>query len=104
MTSLTATEVLLRRDRWIIGTGLAVICLLCWFYLLAGIGTGMNTAAMITWQFPPPALMSNPAAPWGPTYWSAMALMWWVMMIAMMVPSAAPMILLYARVHRHAQK
>jgi predicted metal-binding membrane protein len=28
--------------------------------------------------------------------------MWWVMMVAMMTPSAAPMILLYARVARHA--
>ena len=33
-----------------------------------------------------------------------MLAMWWVMMIAMMVPSAAPMILLYARVTRHEQK
>ncbi len=31
------------------------------------------------------------------------ARMWWVMMIAMMTPSAAPMILLYARATRHAQ-
>ena len=30
--------------------------------------------------------------------------MWWVMMIAMMVPSAAPMILLHARVARHGQE
>jgi predicted metal-binding membrane protein len=30
-----------------------------------------------------------------------MAVMWWVMMIAMMVPSAAPMVLLYARVQRY---
>jgi predicted metal-binding membrane protein len=29
--------------------------------------------------------------------------MWWVMMIAMMIPSASPMILLYARATRHAQ-
>lgn len=28
--------------------------------------------------------------------------MWWAMMIAMMTPSAAPAILLYARVHQHA--
>jgi len=28
--------------------------------------------------------------------------MWWVMMVAMMVPAAAPTILLYARVHRHS--
>lgn len=28
--------------------------------------------------------------------------MWWVMMVAMMVPAAAPTILLYAHVHRHS--
>jgi predicted metal-binding membrane protein len=94
MTSMTATEVLLRRDRLIVGAGLAVICLLCWLYIIAGAGTGISTAAMTTWQFPPPTLMSNAAAPWGPSYWIVMALMWWVMMIAMMVPSAAPIILL----------
>ena len=33
-----------------------------------------------------------------------MVIMWWVMMIAMMLPSAAPMILLYARVVRHNRK
>ena len=32
-----------------------------------------------------------------------MLAMWWVMMIAMMTPSAAPLILLYARATRHAQ-
>ncbi len=30
------------------------------------------------------------------------AIMWWVMMVAMMVPAASPTILLYARVHRHS--
>ena len=64
----------------------------------------MSTIAMTTWQFPLPAMMSHGAGPWGLSYWVIMALMWWVMMIAMMVPSAAPMILLYARVHRHAQE
>ena len=28
--------------------------------------------------------------------------MWWVMMVAMMIPSASPTILLYANVHRHS--
>jgi predicted metal-binding membrane protein len=41
---------------------------------------------------------------WSPTYWLTMLAMWWVMMIAMMVPSAAPMILLYARAVRHGQR
>jgi predicted metal-binding membrane protein len=104
MSDTTATEVLLRHERLIIGTGLAVICLLSWLYIIAGAGTGMSTIAMTTWQFPLPTLMSHRAGPWGLSYWVIMVLMWWVMMIAMMVPSAAPMILLYARVHRHAQE
>lgn len=103
MTSTTATEALLRRERLIIAAGLILICLLSWAYVAGGAGTGMSTAAMSTWQFPPPAHMSNAAAPWDWSYWIVMALMWWVMMIAMMVPSAAPTVLLYAGVYRHAQ-
>lgn len=34
--------------------------------------------------------------------WPLVAAMWSAMMVAMMLPSAAPAILLYARVHRHA--
>lgn len=64
----------------------------------------MSTIAMTTWQFPPPVKMGIMGAPWDLSYWIVMSMMWWIMMIAMMVPSAAPMILLYARVHRHAQK
>jgi predicted metal-binding membrane protein len=30
--------------------------------------------------------------------WWIVAAMWWVMMIAMMVPSAAPLVLLYSKV------
>lgn len=37
-----------------------------------------------------------------PPGWPLIAAMWAVMMVAMMVPSAAPAILLYARVHRHS--
>jgi predicted metal-binding membrane protein len=103
MTNITATEALLRHDRLIIGTGLAVICLLSWLYIIAGAGTGMSTIAMTTWQLPLRTLSNGAAVPWGPSYWVIMACMWWVMMIAMMVPSAAPMVLLYTRVHRHAQ-
>src|SRR5690606_1358458 len=33
--------------------------------------------------------------------WTTVVAMWWVMMIAMMTPSAAPLVLLYARVMRH---
>ena len=37
---------------------------------------------------------------WTPGLFLVMFLMWWIMMIAMMLPSAAPMILLFATVNR----
>jgi predicted metal-binding membrane protein len=33
---------------------------------------------------------------------ATIATMWWVMMVAMMIPAASPTILLYAQVHRHS--
>lgn len=39
-------------------------------------------------------------AVWAPGYALLMFAMWWVMMAAMMLPSAAPMLLLFARVNR----
>ncbi|HET6629813.1 MAG TPA: DUF2182 domain-containing protein [Woeseiaceae bacterium] len=103
MIDSSATEELLRRDRWIVGGGLLLICALAWAWLLAGSGTGMSMAAMMSWEFPPPA-MAGGGGSWSAAYWLLILVMWWVMMIAMMVPSAAPMILLYARVYRHGRK
>src|SRR5256886_11194386 len=102
-TSLT--EDVLRRDRWIVLSGLAAITLLSWTYILTGAGTGMSARSMTrAWLFPHrmPGMPFHPAG-WTSEYWIIMLLMWWVMMIAMMTPSAAPMILLYARAMRYAQ-
>jgi len=38
----TTIESLLRRERWIIGGGLVVICILSWVYIVTGAGTGMS--------------------------------------------------------------
>jgi predicted metal-binding membrane protein len=50
--------------------------------------------------------MSAMATPvrWNLAYAAIMVSMWWAMMIAMMVPSAAPMILLYAAVARRQRE
>ena len=48
------------------------------------------------------AAMATPVD-WTFRYALLMFFMWWVMMIAMMLPSAAPMILLHARVERSAK-
>jgi predicted metal-binding membrane protein len=102
----TATEALVRRDRAIVVAGLVVITLLAWGYVMTGAGTGMSIRAMTRAAVSPGAFGPGMSMPleWTGAYWIIMVLMWWVMMIAMMVPSAAPMVLLYARVTRHAQK
>jgi predicted metal-binding membrane protein len=52
--------------------------------------------------------LSSAAAPaagsgWTPGYWAIAYFMWTAMMVAMMLPSASPMVLLYARVVRQAE-
>ena len=57
--------------------------------------------ADLAWMAADPASMASPGAwTWG--YGLAMLAMWAVMMAAMMVPSAAPAILLFAALRRHA--
>jgi predicted metal-binding membrane protein len=99
----SVTERVVRRDRLIVAASLFAIAALSWFFVLDGAGTGMSVGAMSTWRFPPPLV---PAAneSWPVAYWLVMLAMWWVMMIAMMLPSAAPAILIYARVLRHAEQ
>jgi len=79
----------LRHDRALVAAGLLLVVLLSWLYLFAGAGTMQDMDGM---------LMPMSAGPWTPAYALLMLLMWSVMMAAMMLPSAAPMILLYARI------
>lgn len=101
--SKTLVEVVLQRERRIVLAGLLLISALAWWWVANGAGTGMSTIAMSTWQFPPP-LHSTVVESWSPGYALVMFFMWWIMMIAMMIPSATPMILLYAHAYRHEQR
>jgi predicted metal-binding membrane protein len=111
MPEVPAFERLLKRERTITLAALAALCGLAWLYIATGAGLGMSAWEMTTFAlFPhqhPAQLMPGmdtfaTAAHWGGSAWTLMIAMWWIMMIAMMTPSAAPTILLYARVHRHA--
>ncbi|NRG18375.1 DUF2182 domain-containing protein [Rhizobiales bacterium] len=102
-SGITAAERMIRRERWIILAGLVLITLLSWIYVLSGAGTGMGTRAMSTFTFPPPERMGM-VLDWSFSYALIMLMMWWVMMIAMMTPSAAPLILLYGTAYRHEQR
>ena len=85
----------LRRDRFIILAGLAAITVLAWayvFYLAAQMaGMDMNMAAMSQIQ------------PWGPADLLLTFIMWSVMMVAMMTPSASPMVLTFAKINRQRE-
>ncbi len=96
-------EAVLRRERALVLGALALLIMLSWGWLLSGSGTGMSIAAMTTFAFPPPAMPHMPM-PWTFGYALLMLAMWWVMMIAMMAPSAAPVVLLYGQAYRHQQK
>ena len=79
-----------RRERRIVLAGLAGITVLSWVYLLA-----MPMAEM------PVADMAMPQhQPWDAAHFTLMLLMWVVMMVAMMVPTASPMILAFNSFHR----
>jgi predicted metal-binding membrane protein len=99
-----ALERLIGRERLVLISAIAFITLLSWCYLLTGAGTGMSPFAMSTWQFPPKADTLFGLGPWSAGYATTMIVMWFVMMVAMMLPSAAPLMLIYTRVWRQAQR
>jgi predicted metal-binding membrane protein len=77
------TSRILRHERALIGVALAGLAALGWWYVA--------TRA---------AIDGAPAMPMAATPLGGLVVMWWLMMVAMMLPSAAPAILLYARVRQ----
>jgi predicted metal-binding membrane protein len=89
--------ILLRRDRLIVLGGLLGIAALAWGYMVhearAMAGTGVCCCAGMK--------MSGPdTGRWSAATMLPLFLMWTEMMVAMMIPSAAPMILMFAGVNR----
>jgi predicted metal-binding membrane protein len=95
-------ETMFEREDVVIVAALLLLTLLCWLALLSGAGTGMDPFAMSGWLLPA-TLPPKPDSTWTPVYWLIVFFMWVVMMVAMMLPSASPLVLLYARVVRHAE-
>lgn len=98
-------EALLYRDKAIVTVALVVLALLAWGYLGAltsdtsrGDLSSMGMKTLDTTALDGPVTMSP--QPWTVITLVLMLVMWWVMMVGMMIPSAAPMILIYARVQR----
>jgi len=94
MAQLTPLENLLRRERWLVGLTLFIAVALCWAWLIPmardmyGPMTGASAWMMRdTWDLGHQVLLFA---------------MWVVMMAGMMLPSAAPALLLYVGVVRRS--
>lgn len=93
LQAMTPLEAVLRRDRWIIGSALALATALAWgyqVYMAWGMAHGSRVIA---------ALMPRVAS-WTASDVLLLFVMWVLMMLAMMLPSVAPTVLAFAEVNR----
>ncbi len=95
MTARPSLEALLARDRIIVLAGLAGVTALAWAYLV-GLAANMSAVPNTLGE----VLAATEMSAWGLRDFTLMLLMWAVMMVGMMVPSAAPMILVFAAFNR----
>ena len=98
-----ALEAILKRDNAVVASALLTLMGLAWLALLSGASTGMDPFAMSGWLLP----LGGPAAEswtWTPAYWLIAFCMWASMMVAMMLPSASPLVMLYGRMARDAER
>ncbi|HEV7365989.1 MAG TPA: DUF2182 domain-containing protein [Gemmatimonadales bacterium] len=90
--SPTLLEAALRRDRLVVALGLLAVTGLAWVYLAHSASLMRGHMSM--------AMAMPDAAPWSLGETAGLALMWSIMMVAMMLPSVTPVILLFAGVTR----
>ena len=98
-------EAVARRDRRVVIAALSIVIALSWGYMLVGAGMGMSAVEMtgmsqqgISERMAGMTMMT--LASWTPGYAVLMFFMWWIMMLAMMLPSATPTVLLFAAINR----
>ncbi len=97
---------MLRRDRFIVAGALGVLAALAWAYVLwLAADMNMDGMNMSGFRMIPSGIgaMAPAAAPWSAVEFAFVFVMWTVMMVGMMTPSAAPMILMYAQGVRQAR-
>src|SRR4051812_44709978 len=99
-------ETVLRRDRFIVAVCVGVLAALAWAYVLwLAADMNMEAASMSGFRMVPAGvrMMAPAIAPWSAVEFAFVFVMWAVMMVGMMAPSAAPMILMYAHIGRQAK-
>ncbi|MBI4558522.1 MAG: DUF2182 domain-containing protein [Candidatus Hydrogenedentes bacterium] len=91
MAAQTALETLLKRDRLVVLTGLAATTALSWAYLVKMAQDMRAMSLDMSMDLNAPCNL-----PWTRSDALMMFLMWTVMMIGMMIPTASPMVLVFA--------
>jgi predicted metal-binding membrane protein len=91
-------DAVLKRDRTFVISGIVCIAAIAWAYMLY-LGWGMEKSMGMEMVMPR-------TQGWGTVDLILMFVMWAVMMVAMMTPSATPMILMFSRINRsrHAKR
>jgi predicted metal-binding membrane protein len=95
-------ERLIERDRLVVGLGLLAITGLSWIHLLrmASGGNASDAGANMSAHMAMPGMAMPDMQTWGVADLISLFLMWTVMMVAMMLPSATPTILLVVGTYR----
>jgi predicted metal-binding membrane protein len=98
---MSAPSSISRRERWIIAAALAVIAAVAWIWMIDE-ARGMNTSGVC--ECLGAQMRGNIGAGWSAGSLVPLFLMWTGMMVAMMLPSATPMILTFAAVSRNRRR
>lgn len=99
LTEPSLLETMLRRERTVVIAGLAVVALVAWAYLFS-IAWGMNADDGMGAMGVAPEMAMPQMQSWGAVEFLLLFVMWAAMMISMMVPSVAPLVLMFARSNR----
>jgi predicted metal-binding membrane protein len=89
------SEAILKRDRTVVIAGLVTIIVLSWAYMFYLAWDMQQMDMAIGMEMAMPGMQA-----WRAVDFLLMFIMWSVMMVAMMTPSAAPMIMVYSRIAR----
>jgi predicted metal-binding membrane protein len=91
MLNSKGVEILLKQDKVVVFSGIAGVTFLAWLYMFR-MAMGMSESGM---DMTKPCMMA-----WDAWELVLMFIMWSIMMIAMMLPSATPMVLIFSTVNR----
>lgn len=97
MTKTGSLVFILKKDRFVVLMALVILCVLSWLYIIY-LYNQMYPMNMDAFLFAMP-MTSN----WSWTDFVLLFLMWFVMMIAMMTPSVAPLVLIFTSISRKRQ-